>query len=355
MVSDWGSKSKRQVSKALETPFGESQYQRIWVFAVIYLKSTKLFFFLFFVLSFFLFLRVGHAIRKAVREVQENQARNRNSVNAVNRSFLAASINPVGLPPGSPTSLFGQDIGTSLQTLLESQAAAQTGLLLSDQQGSIFHSLLGARGIDTFSSMTALGGAALLEPFPSSNHPDALAAGYSSVGAGPRGTSDIPTSHHDDMATSLQRMAARGGGQQQSNRSQQQQQLDAMLFPHNFLAAAPTAADQLMRNAARVQQERRASFMAQRATGGIGSLDAAIRPSSRLHLLGDAQLPMSGEASHDTLLWANMRDISSAAAAGGAGRLGKPPRISKAKEERRKRRAKRMIDGSEDEEDDSDS
>jgi hypothetical protein len=147
---------------------------------------------------------------------------------------------------------------------LKSQAAAQTGLLLSGQQGSIFRSLLGARGIDTFSSMAALGGATLLEPFPRSNHPAALAAGYSSVGASPRGTFDISTSHHDDMATSLQRMAARGGGQQQSNRSQQQ--LDAMLFPHNFLAVAPTAAAQVMCNAARVQQQRRASLMAQRAT-----------------------------------------------------------------------------------------
>ena len=263
------------------------------VIAVIYLKSTNS--------SDCLSLssRVGHAIRKAVREVEENQARNRNSVNAVNVSFLAASMNPFGLPGQHPPPkpLGGQDdIGSLQQSLLESQAAAQSGRLLSGQQGSMFHSLMGGRGLDTFSSMTALGGAGLLKPCspppPSNNHP-ALAR-YSSVGAGR--TPDTSTSRHDDLATSLQRMS-RGGGQQQLNRSQQQLAENAisMLFSQNFSAAAPTATDQLMLNAARVQQDRR-SLMAQRAIGiGIGSLGTAIRPSSRILGQEDAQMPGGGE------------------------------------------------------------
>jgi hypothetical protein len=304
-----------------------------------------------------------------VRELEENQARNRNSVNAVvNRSFLAASMNPFGLPGRKYPSLVGRDMG-SLQSLLESQAAAQAGLLLSGQQAAIFHSLMGGGrgGLDTFSSMTALGGAGLLlEPSSPSNHNNLAGAGAplpgyaSAVGAGGRAP-DILTSHHADIATSLQRMA-RGGEQHQFNRSQQQLDAAMRLFPQNGLTATPiAAADQLMRNAARVQLERH-SRMAQRATG-IGSLDAAIRPSSRLLGLEDVQMSGGGggrASSYDTLLRANMRDSSGGG--GGADRLdhllqegssGKPPRISKAKEEIRKR-AKRKIRGGEDEEQDED-
>ena len=269
-------------------------------------------------------------------------------------------MNPFGLPGQHPPPkpLGGQDdIGSLQQSLLESQAAAQSGRLLSGQQGSMFHSLMGGRGLDTFSSMTALGGAGLLKPCsppPSNNHP-ALAR-YSSVGAGR--TPDTSTSRHDDLATSLQRMS-RGGGQQQLNRSQQQLAENAisMLFSQNFSAAAPTATDQLMLNAARVQQDRR-SLMAQRAIGiGIGSLGTAIRPSSRILGQEDAQMPGGGrDSSYDTFLRANMRDSS-----GGTGKLGllqegsgKPPRIAKAKEAMRKRAKRKIIRGSsEDEEDDS--
>jgi hypothetical protein len=233
--------------------------------------------------------------------------------------------------------------GLSLQqqSLLESQAAAaHTDLLLSGQQGSIFHSLVGGRGLDSFSGMTALGGAGLLDPSPSNNNHPARLAGYSSVGAGRM--PDISASRHDDIATSLQRMAR---GQQQFDRSRPEQ-LDAiMLFPQNFLGAAPTAADQLMLNtAARVQQER-SSLMAQRATG-IGSLDTAtIRPSSRFLVLDD------------TLLRANVRDSN-----GGVSRLDrlqqegseKLPRTSKAAKEVIRKRARRKIRGSEDEASDSD-
>jgi hypothetical protein len=254
-------------------------------------------------------------------------------------------MNAYGLLPGHP-SLVGQDMG-GREGLLESQAAAQAGLL-SGQPGSIFHSLMSGRGLDTLAGMPAFGGAGLLEFSPSNNNRLAALARYSSVGAGR--TPDIPTSHHHDLTTSLQRMA-RGGGHQQFNRSHQQ--LDAMLFPQNFFAAAPTTrADQGMFNA-----ERRRSLMAQRVTG-IESLDAAIQPSSRLlGLVEEFQTPRG--ASNDTPLRTNMRYST-----GGAGRFDllqeasrKSPIIPKAKKEeiRRKRATKRKIRGGSEDDDDSDS